>query len=101
MQISVADVPAAHGSRRPGWRGWLLLSPMLLWLLAFVVLPSAILFVYSFCERGSDAPVAYSFTWENYERVFSGTYLKILLRSLWYAGLTTFFCLIIGYPVAF
>lgn len=87
--------------RRLGWRGWLLLSPMLLWLVAFVIAPSAILLVYSFCERGTDAPVAFHFTWENYQRVFSETYLSILLRSLEYAGITTALCLLIGYPVAY
>jgi spermidine/putrescine transport system permease protein len=100
MQLTPADLLTNQGARRPGWRGWLLLSPMLLWLAAFVVAPSAILLVYSFCERGEGAPVAFHFTWENYQRVFSETYLTILLRSLYYAGITTALCLLIGYPVA-
>ncbi|MHA3770398.1 ABC transporter permease [Verrucomicrobiota bacterium sgz303538] len=102
MQISLGEFAGSQSTgRKPGWRGWFLLSPMLLWLLAFVAAPSTILLIYSFCERGTDAPVAYSFTLENYERVFTGTYLKILLRSIWYAGLTTVLCVLIGYPVAY
>ncbi len=102
MQISLgAPAGFQSASRKPGWRGWLLLSPMLLWLIAFVLVPAVILLVYSFCERGTDAPVAYTFTLENYERVFTGTYLKILLRSLGYAGVTTLLCLVMGYPVAY
>jgi len=102
MQVSIGTVsPVVSPHRRAGWRGWLMLSPMLLWLLAFVVVPAGILLVYSFSERGADTPVSYVFTLENYQRVFTGTYLKILLRSVWYAGLTTFLCVCIGYPVAY
>lgn len=102
MQVSIGSVsPAASPHRRAGWRGWLMLSPMLLWLLVFVVVPAGILLVYSLSERGTDIPVSYVFTLENYQRAFSGTYLKILLRSVWYAGLTTLLCVCIGYPVAY
>ncbi|MSU54133.1 MAG: ABC transporter permease, partial [Opitutaceae bacterium] len=38
-------------ARRPGLAGWLLLAPMVVWLLLFVVAPMAILLVYSFCTR--------------------------------------------------
>ena len=48
MQISVGDLAATTGSgKKPGWRGWLLLSPMLLWLLLFVVVPSGTLTIRS------------------------------------------------------
>jgi spermidine/putrescine transport system permease protein len=153
--------------KRPGLAGWLLMAPMLLWLGAFVIVPTAILLVYSFGERGEDAPVALAFTWKNYARVFSGTelwplvrcllqsvavaavaiaidwfrgpsrdrearvaslrrvgftvflcfllwnvwtnlepvftgtYVRIFVRSLYYAGATTLMCVAIGYPVAY
>ena len=78
-----------------------LLVPMVLWLLAFVVVPTAILFVYSFCERDEVGGVVFSFTLENYRRVFDPVYLNIFVRSIGYAGLTTVICAVVGYPVAY
>jgi spermidine/putrescine transport system permease protein len=92
---------SASGQRQPGMPGWLLLSPMLLWLVLFVVAPTAILFVYSFCQRDELGQVVFQFTWENYARIADPVYLNILVRSVWYAGLTTLICLIVGYPVAY
>ena len=89
----------AH-ARPPGRVGWLLLAPLLAWLAAFVIVPMLILFVYSFCSRDDLGRVVFSFTLENYERVFDPTYLKILGRSVGYAALTTLICVVIGYPVA-
>lgn len=87
-------------SRRLGLAGWLLFAPMALWLIAFVVIPTAILLAYSFGRRGDASPVELAFTWENYARVFSGIYLKILLRSVGYAAVTTALCVLAGFPVA-
>jgi spermidine/putrescine transport system permease protein len=81
--------------------GWLLLAPLLLWLLLLVVVPTAILFVYSFCQRDELGQVVYSFTGTNYGRILDPVYLGIFCRSLWYAALTTVLCLIIGYPMAY
>lgn len=74
---------------------------MLVWLGVFVVAPTAILLVYSFCQRDELGRIVYEFTWTNYARVADPVYVKILLWSLWYAGLTTAICLLIGYPVAY
>src|SRR3954463_9594900 len=87
--------------RTPGWRAWALLAPMLGWLGLFVVVPTAILFVYSFCERDELGRVVFSFTFENYRRVFDPVYLRIFSRSVGYAALTTTICLVAGYPVAY
>ncbi len=102
----MAAVPAStdnsSGAKRaPRTTGWLLLSPLLLWLLLFVVLPTTILFVYSFCQRDELGQVVFSFTGSNYARILDPIYLGIFGRSLWYATLTTALCLVIGYPVAY
>ncbi len=89
------------GARRPRLAAWLMLAPMLVWLGAFVVAPTAILFVYSFCERDEIGRVVFSFTLDNYRRVFDGVYLHIFWRSIGYAGLTTVICVVVGYPVAY
>jgi spermidine/putrescine transport system permease protein len=87
-------------ARPPRVLGWLLLAPMLAWLLLFVVAPTLILLVYSFCSRDDLGRVVPDFTWENYRRILDGTYLHILGRSVLYAGITTVACLAAGFPVA-
>jgi spermidine/putrescine transport system permease protein len=61
----------------------------------------AILLVYSFCQRNEFGDIVYSFTWENFSRAFNKLYLGILLRSTWYAALSTVICVIVGFPVAY
>jgi ABC-type spermidine/putrescine transport system permease subunit I/ABC-type thiamine transport system substrate-binding protein len=85
----------------PGLRGWLLMSPLFLWLTAFVIAPTAIMLVYSFCTRDELGQVVFEFTLDNFKRVVDGTYLKILFNSVVYAGITTVICLVAGYPVAY
>lgn len=89
------------GQRRPGWVAWVLIAPMVVWLVTFIVVPTAILFVYSFCDRDEIGRVAFQFTLDNYKRVFEPLYLNIFLRSIIYAGLTTVMCVVLGYPVAY
>jgi spermidine/putrescine transport system permease protein len=91
----------AGPKRPPGLRGWLLMSPLFLWLAAFVVAPTAIMLVYSFCTRDELGQVVFEFSLDNFKRVFDGTYLKILLNSVVYASITTVICLVAGYPVAY
>ncbi len=43
----------------------------------------------------------WQFTLENFRRVFDPLYLSTFLRSVYIALLTTFFCLLIGYPLAY
>lgn len=108
MDITAIDLPTKAtksgepgDQQRPRWRAWLLLTPMILWLFAFVVAPTAILFVYSFCERDEMGRVMFSFTVDNYRRVLDPVYLRIFWRSIGYAGLTTAICVVLGYPVAY
>lgn len=89
-----------NDQRRPQWRAWLLLAPVLAWLALFVVVPTLVLFVYSFCQRDELGRVVFSFTLENYQRVLDPVYLRIFYRSVGYAALTTAICLVVGYPVA-
>jgi spermidine/putrescine transport system permease protein len=87
--------------REPGRLTWLLIAPLFLWVLAFVVAPTLIMLVYSFCERGTLGGVVFTFTLANYAAVFDPTYLQIIVRSIFFAGLTTAICLAMGYPVAY
>jgi spermidine/putrescine transport system permease protein len=102
MRTGTTSVTSPTGYQRsPGLSGWLLLSPLLIWVALFVVAPTIIMLVYSFGRRGTLGGVVLDFTLENYSAVLDPTYLHILIRSVLYSGLTTVICLVVGYPVAY
>lgn len=78
----------------------LLLLPGLAWLIAFFAVPLYYQAKLSL-ETGSIFR-GYSFTWHvaTYTDAIS-TYHSQLLRSFWYAGLSTLLALLIGYPLAY
>lgn len=90
--------------RPPRLWGWVLMLPLLAWLALFVIAPAIILLIYSFCTPDKNlGGVIFEFSAESYVRVFSfqGAALKIFLRSIGYAALTTIICVLMGYPVAY
>ena len=103
MRQEATSIPAAAPVRQKPASpvAWLLMAPLFAWVLAFVVAPTVIMLVYSFAQRGTLGGVVYNFTLENYAAVVDPTYLRILIRSVVFAGLTTALCLIFGYPVAY
>lgn len=89
-----------------GWRQTVTAVPYL-WLILFFLLPFFIVLAMSFARRADlSPPIAFLdgwpwIRWDNYERLVSDTlYVRAFLTSLWNAGLATFFCLLIGYPMA-
>jgi len=78
-----------------------LLSPSLFWLIIFFVVPSVIVFIYSFLKRGPYADIGGEFNLQTYFRFFDPLYLKIFLRSFKIAGITTVICFLLGYPMAY
>jgi spermidine/putrescine transport system permease protein len=100
MQALPSTSANSPHARRPRVWGWVLLAPMIAWLVLFVILPMVILFVYSFCTRDDLGRVVFEFTLDNYRRVGDPIYLTILGRSIAYAALTTVLCIALGYPVA-
>ena len=67
-----AGLPDTQGAQRPaGLRGWLLMSPLLVWMGAFVVAPTLIMLVYSFCSRDELGQVVFDFQLSNYARVLT------------------------------
>jgi spermidine/putrescine transport system permease protein len=87
---------------------WLVSGPPLLYLLLFFAIPSLIMVLASFRspgEFGGLAPLYENGTvdlnLDSYVRFFSDAiYAQIFLKSLWYALLTTLFCLALAYPLA-
>lgn len=90
-----------RAARAPGLRGWLLLAPLLLWLLLFVVLPTLLTVAAGFMRTDAYNSLVPEFTLENYARIFDPLYLGIIGRSLWLAFLTAALCLVLGYPAAY
>lgn len=101
----LAAVPGANDAqnyrRAPGLFAWLVLAPLLAWLVLFVVAPTVMLVAVSFAERDALGRIVWTFTTENYVRAFDWLWLKVLLVSVWYAFLTTVICMAVGYPVAY
>jgi spermidine/putrescine transport system permease protein len=85
----------------PALRPWLLLAPAGLWLFVFFIAPLFIVLAYSFLERGTYGGVVWQFTPENFQRTFDPLYFDTFLRSFYIAILTTFFCLLLGFPLAY
>ena len=89
-------------------RGALFLSPGMLWLMLFLVLPGLILVLVSFAGRGSYGELVWDFSFDNYKRLmgfgifgWSADYIIILARSLWVAIVTTGLSIILSYPLCF
>lgn len=84
-------MPADHqpSARRPRTAAWLLLTPLMLWLGAFVVAPLAIMAVYSVGRPVQPAGVRFTdpssgtldLSVEGYRQIFNLTLLQVLWRS--------------------
>ncbi len=77
-----------------------LLSAPLFWLVFFFFVPLGVVWLYSFGENRGLIDIAFTGTWANYKHAFAPLYLGIFWKSIWIAGITTFLCLVIGFPVA-
>src|SRR5689334_856685 len=96
--------PGSSGTRRmadatsrsgPSRLGLLLLTPALLWLLVFMVVPLATLL------PGSLQATDGSWTLANYRRFLTDPfYLRILLDTMLWAGIVTVICIVVSFPVA-
>lgn len=91
---------------------WLISGPPLLYLVVFFVIPTLIMVLASFRyagEYGGLAPVVLhdaqgahlNLTLESYQEYFSDfIYSRLFIKTLIYALITTFFCLLFAYPLA-
>ena len=75
--------------------------PYIVWAVMMLVLPMALIALYSVMEQGNSI-ISFSFTLEHYIKFFTDRdFLLILWRSLMIAVKTTIICLLLGYPVAY
>jgi putrescine transport system permease protein len=98
-----------------GWRQWLdrkswrdlIIAIPYVWLVFFFLLPFAIVIAISLGTATiAQPPVEFDpewpfITWDNYDLIFSDSiYLNGYINSVVFASIATFFCLLIGYPMA-
>ncbi|MGN6422732.1 MAG: ABC transporter permease [Asticcacaulis sp.] len=77
-----------------------LITAPVFWLVAFFIVPMGIVWLYSFGENKGLIDVAFTGTWMNYRHAFDPLYLGIFWKSIIIAVITTFLCLLVGFPVA-
>jgi putative spermidine/putrescine transport system permease protein len=80
--------------------GSLTVTPAMLLLVCLFVAPIAIFTVYSFYSFVGDVIVRH-FTFETWRSLWQSYYFRISLETLYMAGWTTLFTLLIGYPLAY
>ena len=69
--------------------------PYHLWTLLFTVIPLALIVYFAFTDRYTAA-----FTLDNLRQAAQPVYLGVLWHSVWLAGVSTFLCFLVGYPMA-
>ena len=80
---------------------FLLIAPAVLLLGLFLVVPYINIGIMSFRNPGNGSPYAPGFTTGNYLRLLSDSfYLKQIANTLIIGAITTFACLVLGFPVA-
>ncbi|MEV8377316.1 ABC transporter permease [Kribbella sp. NPDC056861] len=98
---------AASASAKPerqgrSLTGYLLLLPGGLWLILFFVVPIVSLLAASLYNPDGSIEAGFSMTWSFHNYVDAlADYARPFGRSLWYSLLTTAFCLLLGYPLAY
>jgi spermidine/putrescine transport system permease protein len=78
-----------------------LLAPLAAALLALFVLPQLLMLEASLGRRSAYGLVIHDWSALNYLRALDPLYVRVLLRSLGLAVVTTALCLVLGYPMAY
>ena len=104
-QVRMGELLTPAAERR---RSLVFAGPGTLWIAVLLVVPGAILLVYSFLSQGNFGQVQLPFTLKNYLRIlgygplgWTPVYWKVLWRSTLVALVTTGLCTLLAYPLAF
>ncbi len=73
--------------------------PYIIWSTIFVIIPLLLIIFYSLTVTSENNEII--FTLSNFKRVFEPMYLKVIGRSIYVAVISTIFCFILGYPIAY
>src|SRR5687768_2852114 len=91
--------PDGSGARRGRLLTAGLLLPATIWYVFLLVVPLAIVFVFSFGVRGPRGGYDPAFSFDNYARAFGA--FEPFVNSLWMAAAGTIGCLLVGLPLAY
>ncbi len=76
--------------------------PPLLWVTAFLLIPYALLFCYSFWAVSPQQTIIHSWNLQNYiQLIHNPLYISVLFRSIRIAAAVTLLALLLGYPLAY
>ncbi len=77
-------------------KGWISI-PYIVWAIIFILIPLILVLYYSITVTENGVTV---FSLENFQKFLQPVYMKVLLRSVVLALISTLICLVLGYPVA-
>jgi spermidine/putrescine transport system permease protein len=102
VEAPTPDSVAGPGQQRRKLAGYWLILPAAIWLGLFFLIPFYSLLAASLFDPSGSVLTGYdvTFHWANFSNAL-GDFWRPLLRSLWYAGLATLFCLVLGYMLAY
>lgn len=75
--------------------------PYILWMGIFILIPLLLVVFFAITKGDSQNFSTFTFSVQNLKRAFAPLYLKVLVRSVNLAFISTIICLIIGYPMAY
>ncbi len=78
-----------------------LIWPYIIWATLFIVVPMLVILLYAITDTKTGQAVSLQFTLNNFIKFFDPVFMKVLWKSVKIASITTVFCLILGYPLAF
>lgn len=86
--------------RKNSW--WLCVVPLYIFTILFILGPMLYMIAVSFAENNpSGYGFQWSFTLENFKRIFDPLYLQCFVQSFQLAFSTTIICMLIGYPFGY
>ena len=99
--MAKADTSDDRGLRKSRFAPYGLLSPGIIWLLLFFLVPVVMLVKASLSSKPSRfADPVFDWDWSNFSSAFSD-YGTVFVRSFVFAGIATILAILIGYPLAY
>ena len=77
-----------------------LVKPYVLWSFLLIVLPLALILLYSI-TTGDNSLITIHFTLDNFRKISDPIYLNVFIKSLQMGLITTGVCLVLAYPMAY
>jgi spermidine/putrescine transport system permease protein len=80
---------------------WIISSPSFLWLLLFFLIPTLIIFAYTFKPADIYGSTLEGWTLDTLREVLDFNLFKLLWRTIWLSFLSTAICLLIALPIGY